>query len=415
MQIPAVVLALALLGVRAHGEAGVSQSSTTLNLRLVLETVRRDNPEIRAAAKRWEASQKRAIQAATPDKPRLDIERMYTPNSGNVFSDPEEKSLSVTQEVPFPSTLYLRRSAALQEAQMKETAYRGKILEVVTMARAAYSGLFLAEKSLQVLDENIGIMRRFSRVAEAKVASGKGSQSDALKAAVELTRMLNMRVALQSEVRSSQASLNGLMGREPRASLWPTAEPPTQAPAGTSEELEAQALAARPEAAGAALALRRSDTGVALARSEFLPDFMLQYRRRSDPLRGGTHDAVLGLSLPLWFWKPAAMVAEAKAEVEMAKAELQAVRLDTQAQTFAAASRVSATAKLLEAYRTTLLPQAEESLKVAETGYQADRTGFLDLLDSQRALLNFKLEYYQYAAEYETRAAELDRLLGREK
>jgi outer membrane protein TolC len=376
--------------------------------------VRRDNPEIRAAAKRWEASQKRAIQAATPDKPRLDIERMYTPDSGSIFSDSEEKAISLTQEVPFPATLHLRRSAALQEAGVKEAEYRAKTLEILSMARQTYAGLFLAEKSLQVLEESIGIMRRFSRVAEAKVAAGKASQADALKAAVELTRMLNMRVALGSEVRSLQGSLNGLMGRPARSPLRPTEEPATRAAAGSGEELEARALAGRPEAAAAGLAAARSETGVSLATAEFLPDFMLQYRSRRDPVRGGTHDAVLGLSLPLWFWKPAAMLAEAKAEREMAKAELQAVRLDTQARTFAASNRVSATAKLLEAYRTTLLPQAEESLKVAETAYQADKAGFLDLLDSQRALLSFKLEYYQYAAEYETRAAELDRLLGRE-
>jgi outer membrane protein TolC len=141
---------------------------------------------------------------------------------------------------------------------------------------------------------------------------------------------------------------------------------------------------------------------------------MLQHRQRSDPMRGRTYDAILGLSLPLWFWKPAAMVQEAKDEREMAQAELSAARFNTRADLTAAWSRARTAQRLLEAYRTTLLPQAEESLKVAESGYQSEKSGFLDLLDAQRSLLNFKLEYYQTMAEYEARMAELERIVGRE-
>jgi cobalt-zinc-cadmium efflux system outer membrane protein len=76
--------------------------------------------------------------------------------------------------------------------------------------------------------------------------------------------------------------------------------------------------------------------------------------------------------------------------------------------------RVQTAQRLAESYKTSLLPQAESALSVSEAGYQAGKSSFLDLLDAQRSLLNFKLEYYQYLADYEQRAAELERVIGEE-
>lgn len=404
-----------LLFAAALAPAAQAQVSTgAISLQQVLELVRRDNPEILAARKRWEAAQKRIVQAATPEQLRLDIERRFAPSMSDVIGKPDEKAISQTLELPFPTVLYHKHGLAVKDAAMREQSYRAKLLEVAARARSAYTMLFLAEKGISIYDESIGIMRRFSKVAESKVAAGRGNQSDALKAQVELTRMLNMRVTLEQEQETSQAMLNALMGREARAALGSPQEPSAGVISMNAEELESAALSARPELREAALASERSDGALSLARAGYLPDMMLQHRQRSDPMRGQTHDVVLGLTLPLWFWKPAAMVQEAKAERDMARAELDMARLSTQADVRIDWSRVRTARRLLEAYRTTLLPQAEQSLKVAESGYQSDKIGFLDLLDAQRSLLNFKLEYYQYMAEYEARLAELERIVGRE-
>ena len=55
---------------------------------------------------------------------------------------------------------------------------------------------------------------------------------------------------------------------------------------------------------------------------------------------------------------------------------------------------------------------ADQAIRVAEAGYQANKTTFLDLLDAQRSLLNFRVEYYQFLADYEQRSAELERVVG---
>ncbi|UPT75427.1 MAG: TolC family protein [Elusimicrobiota bacterium] len=390
-----------------------SVSSGTITLNQVLELVERDNPEILAARKRWAAFQKRVPQAATPDKPRLDIERMYVPSGSSVLTQADEKSLAITQEIPFPTTLYLRRGAAAKEAAMAEQSYRAKVRDVLARTRSAYAMLYLARRSFDIINENIELMRRFARVAESKYTAGHASQSDALKAQVELTKMLNMGVMLEQDRETAAAMLSALLNRDAREPLGLPAEPALPKPEQSLESVSALAMAERPELKEALLNVERAGKSLAIARSEYLPDLMLQYRQRNDPMRGRTRDAVLGLSIPLWFWKPAAMAAEAKAEREMAEAELAGMKAMTSAEVKTAWVRAQTARRLADIYRTSVLPQADQAIRVAEAGYQANKTSFLDLLDAQRSLLSFRVEYYQFLADYEQRMAELERVVGR--
>ncbi|MDE2509849.1 MAG: TolC family protein, partial [Elusimicrobia bacterium] len=407
-----VLLATASVAVQA--QAPQAASSDTITLPQVLTLVERDNAEILAARARWRAAQQEATQAATLDKPRLDLERMYAPAGQNVINGAQEKNVAVTQEVPFPTTLYLRRDRAAKDALIAEEGYRAKLLEVRAKTAAAYADLFFSAKSAEIFGENVEIMRRFAKVAESRYAAGHASQLDALKAQVELTKMLNMTLEIEREREVAEATLDALLNRDAAIPFPAPADPQPGALTAKLSDLEATASALRPELRQAFLGAERARTSLSLAHSEFLPDFMLQYRWRRDPVRGNSNDAVLGLSLPLWFWKPAAMAAQAKAESEAADAELQAAKVETSSELKVAFVRARTSGRLAEVYRTSLLPQAQEALNVAEAGYQANETGFLDLLDAQRSLLDSRLEYYRYTSDYQRQLAELERVVGQE-
>ena len=67
----------------------------------------------------------------------------------------------------------------------------------------------------------------------------------------------------------------------------------------------------------------------------------------------------------------------------------------------------------MDLYRTSVIPQAEQALKVAESAYQSDRTSFLELVDVQRNLLQFRVEHYRHLAELEQWSAELESVMGK--
>ncbi len=391
----------------------VSVSTTTLTLRDALSLAQERNPEILAAKKRWEAKNKEVIQNATPDKPRLDIERMYAPLGRSLLSGADEKNVSITQEIPFPTTLYLRTSMAARESDAAEQVYKAKIRDVISRVRVAYAALYLSYKRLAIFNEHLELMRRFAKVTESKYVAGHVSQSDVLKAQVELTKMLNMGVLINQEKEIAKTMLNALLAKEARSPLGEPQDPNLSSLSVKYERLRELVFKENPQFREAELVAQKASKSLWLARSKTLPDLMLQYRQRNSLMLGDSRDVILGFTLPLWFWRPAAAISQARAEKEMAAAELEAARIMTDAEFQGAWVRLETTGRLLEIYKTSVFPQAEEALKIAEAGYQAEKATFLDLLDAHRSLLDFRLEYYQYVSEYEEHLAELERIVGK--
>ncbi len=66
----------------------------------------------------------------------------------------------------------------------------------------------------------------------------------------------------------------------------------------------------------------------------------------------------------------------------------------------------------MELYRTTVLPQAEQTLEAAQAGYRTDRADFLDLIDAERTLLDYQLEYIRALVRLEQQRAALEHVIG---
>lgn len=64
-------------------------------------------------------------------------------------------------------------------------------------------------------------------------------------------------------------------------------------------------------------------------------------------------------------------------------------------------------------FRDTLIPKAEESMRSTQTAYMAgEMTGLIDLLDAERMLLAFQLNYHRARTTREQRLAEAQMLTG---
>ena len=63
-------------------------------------------------------------------------------------------------------------------------------------------------------------------------------------------------------------------------------------------------------------------------------------------------------------------------------------------------------------YENTLIPQAQQALAAASTAYQAEKIDFLNLLDAERMLLNFRLAKQQALLDHEQHMAQLEQVIG---
>lgn len=409
-----IVAIFSLLLSSVHAQSTPAEpAAQRLVLSQVLQEARDNNPEIKAARETWEAAQARILPEKTWKPPEVGLE--YWGFSGaNVGSVPE-RWYDLGQEIPFPGKLHFKGLAAAHEARRQEELYKGVELDVLTQVKSAYYQYLFTIKALQILTENVDVMRRFAKIAESKYATNKVSQSDVLRAQVELTKTLSALLILEQERDTAQAKLNALLDRSPEELLGLPEEPPLAQLEFSYRDLERAALAQRPEVMAANHHINHMKSSLDAARADYLPDFTLQYSRRT---RDGLPDdsiAMIKMSLPFaYFWRQNAQTRAVKAELGHAEAMLRSEQDTTRSDVKEKWTKVQATWRLVDLYRTSVLPQAEQSVKVTESAYQTDRIDFLNLLDSQRALLEFRLDYNQYVSQYGQSVAELERVLGGE-
>ena len=377
------------------------------SLNKVLESARKNNPEILAAKKRRDVFLAKIKSESALEKPRVGYEQMY---SG------DEKNLTVSQEFPFFGKLRIRKQAASKEALMAEQSLIAKEKEILAKTKTAYAMLFLADRSIDLYQENVELMKHFSKVSESKYAVGKVSQSDVLRAQVELSKMLNMLITLNQEKETAHAMLNSLFKQTPDERIAIPQEPKTKKIEFNLQTLQETALGNRPELREAYHHVHHSNTMLTAARFEYLPDIMAQYRYRTalNSAMDKSQDIMVGMTVPLWFWKQKAMVQTARLEKEMAEAEYQAMKNRTLFEIKDLFVKVQTAERMVELYQTSVIPQAESALKITESAYQSDRVSFLELIDAQKNLLQFRLDYCQYLTEHEKQIAELERAVGKE-
>src|ERR1019366_1696319 len=155
---------------------------------------------------------------------------------------------------------------------------------------------------------------------------------------------------------------------------------------------------------------------VKLAEKGYSPDYNLSggYMLMPDDSRyRNTYMAELSVTLP-WLnrGRHNAEIAEASAVVAAEKAEYEGRRAAIFAEIQESLVRARVAQRLVGFYRDTLRPQARAVLKATVAAYQADRTDYLNLLDSQNTRLDVELDYYRSASDLESSLADLERATG---
>ena len=410
-----VVMGLVLSHVAPHGAYAADQSPReTFALPDLIKDALARNPEIQAARKQWEAAANRIAQASSLDDPTLQVQLWNFPQTFNV-THTQNSIFGVSQTFPFPGKLALKGEVASRSADMTEQALRARERDLIARLKQAYYDLFLEHKAIQIHHEQVDLLKQFFEIANAKFRAGKGSQVDVLKAQVELSSLHQHLPALEQRRDTAQAKLNTLLDRDPRFPLEPPQAPHDQRFDKDLEELFQIAITARPELKAGELAIQRNERARALAQRQYYPDFHLAFQRFQNFNANDGFGAVVSINMPFAFWtKPKydAGVQEASAAVAAARADLHTAENLTRFQIRDLLAKVRANWEVAVLYRTTVLPQAEQGVEAARAEYRTGKTGFLDLIETERALRGFQLEYYRALVEREQRLAELEQVVG---
>ena len=183
----------------------------------------------------------------------------------------------------------------------------------------------------------------------------------------------------------------------------------------TTESLERLALERRPELKAARAAIARSEREIGLAKKKLYPNFQVGikwFQNQGIPQPNGWGVSA-SINIPwLFHRKHNQGVIETRHRLAGALALRDSLENDTRFSIEDLLVKIETAERLAHLFQTSVLPQAEQAVESADIGYRADRVDFLNLLESQRRLEEFKLEYYRAVTMQNQAVARLERVIG---
>ena len=375
-----------------------------------------DNADIHAAMRQVAVAEARRGSAGALDDPSFMYRGWGTPLAKPWDLNQTQHMFMFSQDLPGGGKRQLRAQLADGDVEVLKAQLEAKKRDVLAQVRRSFYELLRNQDELHFHDEQVALARQGLESARIKYVVGKVPQQDMLKAQIALTRLVEHLVMLQQDSDLARTRLNTLLGRDPGTPLevLGSYSPPGELPGLV--DLEKLALENRPELAAISATIRQDETRTQLAEKSLKPDYTLSggYMLMPENSRyRNTYMAELSVTLP-WLnrGRHDAEIAEASAAVAARKADYESQRAAVFAEIQESLVRARVAQRLAGLYGDTLRPQAQAVLKATVAAYQADRTDFLNLLDSQNTTLDVELDYIRAVSELETRLADLERAVG---
>ncbi|MDD5669300.1 MAG: TolC family protein, partial [Candidatus Omnitrophica bacterium] len=125
------------------------------------------NPEILSTKNAFESASARIPQAASLNDPMIEFEYDRI-TADRMLSGAPMKTFSVSQDIPFPTKVYLRAKIASKLAKMAYENYKAKERDVISRLKSGYSELVLMYKAIEINKENKDFLDQLSKSATTR-------------------------------------------------------------------------------------------------------------------------------------------------------------------------------------------------------------------------------------------------------
>jgi outer membrane protein TolC len=362
------------------------------------------NPQLAAFDQRYQAATQRIPQASALPEPMFQITSFV--ESVQTRTGPQENVFMFSQKIPWFGKLGSREEVASAQAEALWYAYQTQQLSVARQLSLAFFEYAYTKEAIRLTKENRDLLNTLEPVVQAKVEGGADLNA-LLRLKVEIGRVDDQLQSLSQRRIAQSSQIAKLLGvTDPALLPWPAWSPPEVI------ELDGVSLVGAIKANNPELEMLRRKINSAEARREIAnleryPDFSLgvNYVQIGDP---GTSVADAGkdawgvtfaVNIPIWFEKYSSARAEALASQRASENELTNRFNELRADLSASMALMNDTHRRLKLYGEELLSLAKQAVENSRTSYEAGRTGILEVIDSERSLLELQLLYWRAAAD----------------
>lgn len=385
---------------------------------LTTETIR-NNPEIVAAQKAYEAARQRPTQESSLPDPTVSLG--YTsvgypwPGAGLGSQVLSNIGIMYSQELPYPGKLKLKGEIASKEAEAAFQEYEAVQLGVISRVKQAYYRLQYTYAASDLLTRNRDLLNKLVSVTEARYSVGKAAQQDVFKAQTQVSILETRLVKLEQERISSEAGINSILNRRPGTPIGRPEDvrPKEQLP--TLEELYAATAQNSPMLVRDKKMIERSELAVNSARKEYYPDMTLSGGYFNQGSMSPMYQFQASFKVPMYYWrKQRAGVNEQVSILSQARRNYEATDQSLHYRIKDDYTMAQASLKLMKLYTQTVVPQGNSALESSLSTYETGTLDFLSVLTNFTTVLDYEMSYYDEALSYSLALSRLEEMTGQQ-
>src|SRR5579871_2505980 len=399
--------------------AALSLPARAQPLASLVDEALRNNREVLAAQKKYEAARQRPSQAAALPDPTLSLG--YASNGGpwpgaGLGTQPTSNiGFAVSQQVPFPGKRQLRGAIAQKEADADFQAYLAVRLRITARLKKAYHEFHHAEEAIDSTRTSQELLRTILRISEARYSVGRATQQEIFKAQTQFSIFEAQLLRYEQERTSRAIEINALLNR-PAGGEIELGEEMAPGDLTTSlEELLTHARTAAPALAREQKIVERGELSANLARKSYYPDYTVSGGYFNQGSMPPMWQFRVDFQIPAYFWrKQRAEVTGEEFAVTDARHNYEAADVGIQARiredyTVAATAR-----KLIDLYRKSVVPEARLALESSLASYQTGAVDFLSVFSNFMNVVDNELTYHEEIMQFHVALARLEEETGME-
>ncbi len=382
-----------------------------LTLEDAVEIAINNNPLIKSKKHNIGSSEGRVRQAGLLPNPEIEFFTQEMPTN-NIGVDQSQNSVALFQKLETGGKRKLRIKAAEKEKTVMELNLQTTVADITAKVKKSFFNVLTTHEELKFAEEALEITKSLMSISNQRFEIGDIARIDVLKAEIELS---NAKMRVQNTERkylNSAKILQTVMGVPDidLNNLFPISTADT--PSLNLDNLNDLLLNNHPALKARKKVVELSVIKISEAKRMAIPDInaTVGYKRLS-ATDINTIQAGIEFPLPI-FNRNQGKIIEARALSHKAKDDVEVVRNQLLLQLSNAFSLYTSTREQVRFFTYTIIPQSEESLKIARQGYKQGEFDYLEVLDAQRTLANTSISYLKILNELFSSITEIEKFVG---
>ncbi len=372
---------------------------------------------LRGAYDRWlEAMYGIPMARSYPD-PKINFNYLLIPIETRTGA--QIAQLGLSQIFPWFGKTKLRGEIAAKKAERLWWKVQETRLGVIRDIKVVFYEYALLKKEIEISGENLKLLKEVEPIVQRRIQTG-ADQSELLRLQIEIGKNEVALKTLNSSRRILSTRLKSLLNCKNEGILpWPRFDD-FEVSKLKKADLYGVMIGSNPELKGLIEKINLNAKASELSEKNRYPDVGIGVNRfeTQGSSQGGSDSGrdplalMFSFALPIDQRKYDAAEKQARAGLRAAHADMgqRWNELDAILEQLIVKHNIAIDQILL--YEQSLLPRAKQNWRVSLTGYMAGKISVLDLIESERAMLNFENALWRQRAEYQIQRAGLEAICG---